>query len=490
MAPSSARRAAANPPTRASIRTATADLAVAQVASADGEVLHQGTLLTGELAADDEVTLAVDQALPDHHARLHTGGNLVMTAVDRLLGLPATKGYHFPQGPYVEFDGIVPVERRADLVDEVQKVLDERVAEDSAVTWSFDDVDNLRAQGVYIPAEIPAGKPTRVVTTAGYRSPCGGPTFAGSACSATSPPAASRSSPGRPASPTRSPDIGGILAWRFTMEGLLNDVSTTGSSPVYLLFDVAQAGVLSRSLLADLAAGTSAAIRIPGFLAESVCAEIMETLESHELSSYDEELVFPRIAKLGPTAYDYYADGDLPAEYFLAAEKARDVRSRLSAFGDPLDQISKQFEESLGVPLELATTRGRPLFGGILREINNGAKIHFDEVVREMPGALDEAPIVQLAFNCHLAMPRSGGDCVIHRRRWSPADESRRDGYGYAASVVEGLPSAGVRAEVGDAILFDPRNYHSVTPNDGGDRRVTLSFFVGVTLSGRLLYWS
>ncbi len=35
-------------------------------------------------------------------------------------------------------------------------------------------MEALRAAGVHMPAETPEGKPTRVVITSGYVSPCGG----------------------------------------------------------------------------------------------------------------------------------------------------------------------------------------------------------------------------------------------------------------------------------------------------------------------------
>ena len=44
--------------------------------------------------------------------------------------------------------------------------------------------------------------------------------------------------------------------------------------------------------------------------------------------------------------------------------------------------------------------------------------------------------------------------------------------------------------ETGDVIIFDPRNYHVVRPNSGDGRRVSLSFFLGVTGCGELVYWS
>ncbi|MFV2195048.1 alanine--tRNA ligase-related protein [Nocardiopsis sp. LOL_012] len=156
------------------ISTDGGSLQVERASFVDGDVLHSGVLTSGEIKEGEFAKLVIDASRRNIHAQLHTGGHLVMTAVDRLLGLPATKGYHFPNGPYVEFMGVVPQERRESLVQEIQEELDRLVEEDSPVTARYDTVENLKASGVYIPAEIPAGKPTRVVVTSGYQSPCGG----------------------------------------------------------------------------------------------------------------------------------------------------------------------------------------------------------------------------------------------------------------------------------------------------------------------------
>jgi Ser-tRNA(Ala) deacylase AlaX len=162
------------PTDKGSISTAGGKAEVTRVSFVDGEVIHSGSLLAGQLAAGEPVNLRIDAARRRLHAHLHTGGHLVMTAVDRLIGLPATKGYHFPDGPYVEFEGSVAPEERESVLVAVQGELDRLVEEDSEVTDRYDTVENLRASGVYIPAQIPEGKPTRVVVTSGYQSPCGG----------------------------------------------------------------------------------------------------------------------------------------------------------------------------------------------------------------------------------------------------------------------------------------------------------------------------
>jgi Ser-tRNA(Ala) deacylase AlaX len=147
---------------------------VIDVRYADGDVLHIGPVGSQSFEDGDRVELAVDPELRDKHSRLHTGGHLIMTAIDRLWGFPAIKGYHFPDGPYIQAQGTVPPEDRSAALASLQIELDHLVAEDSEVTWRFETIANLKAQGIFVPTDVPSGKPTRVVVTSGYQSPCGG----------------------------------------------------------------------------------------------------------------------------------------------------------------------------------------------------------------------------------------------------------------------------------------------------------------------------
>ncbi|GGV91783.1 phytanoyl-CoA dioxygenase family protein [Streptomyces massasporeus] len=269
----------------------------------------------------------------------------------------------------------------------------------------------------------------------------------------------------------------------------LENVAST-ATPVYTLFESVVTETLDRDILARIGAGTLGAARVPGFFTTEQCDAVTKGLDTCDMGSYDEQLVQPRIAKLGPATYDYYGNAELPPAYWEHTEQSDASRSGLLHGGDPLDAAVRNLEKVWGGRVARATSKGRPMFAGMIREINNGAKMHFDEVVREFPGVVDDTPVCQIAFNCHLSMPSSGGESLVYRRTWKPSDEQHRDGYGYAESIVADEPYARVEAAQGDAIFFDPRNYHLVRPNTSDGRRVTLSFFIGITSSGELTIWS
>ncbi|GGV02208.1 hypothetical protein GCM10010211_81930 [Streptomyces albospinus] len=264
----------------------------------------------------------------------------------------------------------------------------------------------------------------------------------------------------------------------------------SGPDQAALLFDTVTTDRLEPDHLLRLGAGVLGAIRIRGFFDADQCAQIMAGLENCTMGSYDESLMKKRIPKLGPAVFDYYQHEDFPAVYWADVERSTAVRAGLLDGADPLDLAKAKLADSWPGGVRDLTLGGRAMFSGMIREVNGGGGVHFDELVREFPGVVDETPVCQLAFNCHISVPSSGGELNVFRRRWEPRDEIRRGGdYFYPDDMVAGEPYASVCASLGDAVLFDPRNYHRILPAGPG-RRVALAFFIGISGSGELVLWS
>jgi hypothetical protein len=271
----------------------------------------------------------------------------------------------------------------------------------------------------------------------------------------------------------------------------LPDSSVEGLSMVDPMFESVTVDRLDREHFLKLGAGILGAVRVRNFFDISQCEQIMVSLEDCVMGSYDEQIVQPRVPKLGPAAFDYYKDGAFSADYWEHAEQSAATRAGLLSDADPLDVAMTKLAGYWAGPVRQLTATGRPLFAGMIREVNNGGGIHYDELAREFPGAADETLLAQIAFNCHVSMPESGGALNVFRRRWQPSDDAiRGSGYFYPAELLTGEQYVSVLASVGDAVLFDSRNYHRVLPCADEGRRVTLSFFIGVSGSGELVVWS
>jgi alanyl-tRNA synthetase len=76
----------------------------------DNQVLHIGVFESGSISPGMNVTVKVDSDKRLKNARLHTAGHLIFSICRKLkMPLIEKKGYHYEEGPYVEFEGILPV---------------------------------------------------------------------------------------------------------------------------------------------------------------------------------------------------------------------------------------------------------------------------------------------------------------------------------------------------------------------------------------------
>jgi len=137
----------------------------------DGVVHHYGEFKNGSFQNGDVAKLSVEKEKRILHAKLHSAGHLLDCAVDELGldGLVPTKGFHFPAGPYVEYEGII--ENGADLIPALEKKINELVDSDLIVEDKSLTSAEAEEQGVW----APEGKSARVVNFHGFPyCGCGG----------------------------------------------------------------------------------------------------------------------------------------------------------------------------------------------------------------------------------------------------------------------------------------------------------------------------
>ncbi|MFA5828773.1 MAG: alanine--tRNA ligase-related protein [Candidatus Shapirobacteria bacterium] len=136
-----------------------------------GTVWHFGEFKNGELKQGDKVVLKIDQERRILNARLHSAGHLLDCAVTKIgiENLKPTKGFHFPDGPYVEYSGTI--ENPAEIIPLLQKNIDNLLEQNLPVEKKDLSPAEAQAKGVW----APAGKSARVVNFAGFPiCGCGG----------------------------------------------------------------------------------------------------------------------------------------------------------------------------------------------------------------------------------------------------------------------------------------------------------------------------
>lgn len=150
-------------------------LNIEEVRFSEGIVYHIGTII-GILDRGSMVTLKVDSKRRECNSRNHTGGHIIDIAMRKCKQsqIP-TRGYHFPEGAYVEYEGTLDEEERENLRDTLQKEVDLLVKEARPVTIRLVSIDELKKIANYVPAYLPKDKPSRAMVIDGYPAiPCGG----------------------------------------------------------------------------------------------------------------------------------------------------------------------------------------------------------------------------------------------------------------------------------------------------------------------------
>lgn len=135
-----------------------------------GTVFHFGEFESGNFNNGDLVKLEVDTDRRKLNARLHSAGHLIDIAAAKAgFGLKAIKGYHFSDGPYIEYEGTI--ENPENYVSIIENVANSLVGENLALNVKEFSPEEARVKGLH----APEGKSARTVNFSGYQEVgCGG----------------------------------------------------------------------------------------------------------------------------------------------------------------------------------------------------------------------------------------------------------------------------------------------------------------------------
>lgn len=147
---------------------------VQEVRFIDGYVHHIGNFTKGSMVIGDRVELKVNTQRRELNSKLQSSGHLIDIAL-RNIGfkdiLPL-KGYHFPDGPYVEYVGEVSGEN---IVENLQNEINKLIHFGYEVIIKMSNLDEAKKVCYFFPDHIPEGKPIRIVSVWNNEYiPCGG----------------------------------------------------------------------------------------------------------------------------------------------------------------------------------------------------------------------------------------------------------------------------------------------------------------------------
>ncbi|CAH2053539.1 unnamed protein product [Thlaspi arvense] len=157
---------------------------VQDVRSKDGIVLHYGAFEGSNpesgmnIEKGQEVYLLVDEPRRTLNSRLHSAGHLLDLCMQKVgLGhLEPGKGYHFPDGPFVEYKGTVPQDVLQVKQKELEAEANELISKGGkvyAAILPYDEASMLC--GGSLPDYIPKGSTPRILRLGENPGcPCGG----------------------------------------------------------------------------------------------------------------------------------------------------------------------------------------------------------------------------------------------------------------------------------------------------------------------------
>ena len=141
-----------------------------------GVVYHIGEFEKGKMEAGETVGQQVEECQRKVNRINHSAGHWIDVAMLNCgFEFHPTKGYHFPDSPYVEYAGIIEPEQREKARLQLQEEVEQLIGKGGVVNdFVVNDKEALRDHCNYVPDYVPSDKPIRVVQVAGVGCPCGG----------------------------------------------------------------------------------------------------------------------------------------------------------------------------------------------------------------------------------------------------------------------------------------------------------------------------
>lgn len=248
---------------------------------------------------------------------------------------------------------------------------------------------------------------------------------------------------------------------------------------------------LSRELLEEVAEGRNLIGHVPGFVSQTNADYVQKSIaQAENHSSYDIE---PRLHYQGQALANTKTP-DKRERYFQRASDF--MEQRLCMFGEvrcPMEFLRASLDNLWEGGAKLALFDGRKAFAGIYRSFSGGvgAFPHQDDLCRDpLDGHVAQGTTCQLTFNIYLSMPSQGGDVLVYD--YAPEEDEaetlkiRGHSYGLDKDLFSNRGVARIKPQVGDLLLWDSRNVHSVEASESG-LRATLSLFALVFGRGQAL---
>jgi len=156
------------------IETENSIFEVQEVRFVEGLVYHIGNFTKGSNNIGERVTSKVNSQRREINSKLQSAGHLIDIALRNIgyKNIVPLKGYHFPDGPYVEYVGEVNGEG---IIEKLQNEINKLTDTGYEVIIRMSNIEEAQKVCYFFPSHIPEGKPIRIVSVWNNEYiPCGG----------------------------------------------------------------------------------------------------------------------------------------------------------------------------------------------------------------------------------------------------------------------------------------------------------------------------
>ena len=242
------------------------------------------------------------------------------------------------------------------------------------------------------------------------------------------------------------------------------------------------------------------ALRVRAFATSKECLSFVDAIAEVGMqhvynfaNADDEKMSDYQTGYIGLTHYNYRHQPK--SAYFDEVPQAYEFRGKvISRTFDPVQRMIDTLQSLTDHQVAIAEeSDGQRLYAGIIRNATGGGALHADFAPFTAPALVTGRINAQISWNLWVEHPSWGGETTVHHSPWTPdpSESGIPEQYPLDAALVEGVEKHVYYPSVGDAIFFNTRNPHEISPGANGDKpRLQIGSFVGRLPSGDMILWS
>ncbi len=226
-------------------------------------------------------------------------------------------------------------------------------------------------------------------------------------------------------------------------------------------------------------------IRIPEFGTTQEAEELAERFLLFASSSNSVKTV----TRFGISQYEQGIVGSKENYFSLAQGAWSDLMKVCETTFNPVTRIIDILRQYFA-DVDILTEEGYgPYFAGVAKLRTGETPPHSDFPLFGIKDWAIVKMVAQLSWNFYLRLPDRGGELKIWDKLWQKEDDQFlvQGTYYHDQQVVSNIPYIKVKPVLGELIIFNSRNYHTVLPCQN---RIAVGSWVSLMPDGSLKLWS